>query len=636
MPLRPLLLLTALALALPAAAETQRRYATDVTGDFILIGNTLGQTCGSPRPTVGTVGACVERSRLADLSPDLFWRAETSSAVANVSVTPDRMRSTAMLTLPTDARIKRAYLYWWGEVDDVVADADVVLERPGVALSTFTATRSDASVQLNVDAVQPTYAETLNYLSVTDVSSFVATHGSGPYRVSGVGAHPLNDNFNIAYAGWAIVVIYERPGDPPRNIALFDGLERAVSGTVGVSLSGFQVPQAMFDGKLGVVGLDGEIDGAQLRFGPGVLSSADALSNALNPANRFFNGTRSYLGRAVSTAGDLPRTTGAPNSLGGVDFDVVDVTARLTPGQTAAHAEIAAGPNDGIASLIWVISLTTFRPDLEDLEKSVVDLNGGVFEVGDELEYSVRLHNRGNDAATEVVLSDVLPPGLAYQAGTLTLTSSATSGALTDAAGDDAGEYDAASRTVRIRLGQGATAAQGGRIPVGEGATLRFRARIEVGSGGLFIANQASVVAGGTGGAPPTTTLSDGVAVLPGDQATVFAVEPEALVDAGTIDDAGFDDAGLVDAGFLEDAEALPDAVANADALPAADATTPDSGARADAGLVVADAGLPVEPTGCSCQGSPGPTFLTALSTLWLMRRARRRDKDPKKSAHPE
>ena len=108
MSLRPLLLVIALSVALPAQAETQRRYATDVTGDFILIGNTLGQTCGSPRPTVGTVGTCVERSRLPDLSPDLFWRAETSSAVANVNVTPDRMRSTAMLSLPASARIKRA------------------------------------------------------------------------------------------------------------------------------------------------------------------------------------------------------------------------------------------------------------------------------------------------------------------------------------------------------------------------------------------------------------------------------------------------------------------------------------------------------------------------------------------------
>ena len=90
-----LLTLIALAFTFPAGAETLRRYATDVTGDFILIGNTLGQTCGSPRPTVGTVGQCVERSRFPDLSPDLFWRAETSSAVADLSVTPGRLRSAA-------------------------------------------------------------------------------------------------------------------------------------------------------------------------------------------------------------------------------------------------------------------------------------------------------------------------------------------------------------------------------------------------------------------------------------------------------------------------------------------------------------------------------------------------------------
>jgi hypothetical protein len=106
------------------------------------------------------------------------------------------------------------------------------------------------------------------------------------------------------------VVIYERPSDPVRNITLFDGIDRVVGGTVAVSLTDFRVPNAGFDGKLGVVGLDGELPGAQLRFGVGRLTAANALSNAQNPANSFFNGSRSFLGQAVSVVGDLPQTTG--------------------------------------------------------------------------------------------------------------------------------------------------------------------------------------------------------------------------------------------------------------------------------------------------------------------------------------
>lgn len=605
----------------PALAATELRFATDVRGDFILIGNTLGHSCATRAPVVGTVGRCVERSRFPDLSPDLFWRAGTSSATADASVTPDRMRSTAVLAVPPGATVRQAYLYWWGEVDDVAPDPDVILERPGVQVATFTATRSDSVVQVNVDAVQPTYAETLDYLSVTDVTDFVVVHGSGPYRVSGVGAHPLADNFNIAYAGWALVVIYERASDPLRNITLFDGIDRVVGGTVAVSLTDFRVPNAGFDGKLGVVGLDGELPGAQLRFGVGRLTAANALSNAQNPANAFFNGSRSFLGQAVSVAGDLPQTTGAAGSLGGVDFDVVDVTSRLTAGQTTARAEVAAGTGDGIQSMLWMLSVTTIRPDLRGSTKTVIDLDGGDVLDGDTLEYTVRLANRGNDDAIDVVLADVLPPELQYVPGSLSVTSSAASGILTDSVGDDAGEYDAAARTVRVRLGRMASGAQGGRIPPGEAATVRFRAVVSTGRAGGQVANQASVVFAGASGAPSETVLSDGDAQLRGDQPTVVQAAATPEVDAGFVDtglaDAGEADAepvadaepaldaGEVDAAPSVDAEVAVDAAPSVDAAATADAspTRPDATSTArDGAAPPPDAGLEVVNNGCGCE----------------------------------
>jgi uncharacterized repeat protein (TIGR01451 family) len=609
-----LLPLLSLLAPVPAFAATELRFATDVRGDFILIGNTLGHSCATRAPVVGTVGRCVERSRFPDLSPDLFWRAGTSSAAADASVTPDRMRSTAVLAVPPGATVRQAYLYWWGEVDDVAPDPDVVLERPGVQVATFTATRSDSAVQVNADAVQPTYAETLDYLSVTDVTDFVVLHGSGPYRVSGVGAHPLADNFNIAYAGWALVVIYERPSDPLRNITLFDGLERVVGGTVAVSLTDFRVPNAGFDGKLGVVGVDGELPGAQLRFGVGRLTAANALSNAQNPANSFFNGSRSFLGQAVSVAGDLPQTTGAAGSLGGVDFDVVDVTSRLTAGQTTARAEVAAGTGDGIQSMLWMLSVATIRPDLSNTTKTVVDLDGGEVLDGDTLEYTVRLANRGNDDAIDVVLADVLPLELQFVAGSLSVTSSAATGILTDSVGDDAGEYDAASRTVRVRLGRTASGTQGGRIPPGEAATVRFRAVVSTGRAGGRVENQASVVFAGASGSPSETVRSDGDALLRGDQSTVVQVAESPEVDAGFVD-TGFADAGETDAEPAVDAAPAVDAEPAVDAAPPPDAEASADAEVMDAPMARADAtpradaasardaeALPEPPdTGCGC-----------------------------------
>jgi uncharacterized repeat protein (TIGR01451 family) len=593
---------------------------------------------------VGTVGRCVERSRFPDLSPDLFWRAETSSATADASVTPARMRSTAVLTIPAGASVRRAYLYWWGEVDDVAADPDVVLERPGIPPMTFTATRSDAVVQVNADAVQPTYAETLNYLSVTEVTEYVSFHGSGPYRVSGVGAHPLADNFNIAYAGWAIVVVYERASDPLRNVTLFDGLERVVGGTVAVALTDFRVPTSGFDGKLGIVGLDGELAGSQLRFGSGRLTAADALSNAQNPANNFFNGSRSYLGAAVTTAGDLPQTTGGPGSLGGTDFDVVDVTARLTAGQTSARAEVAAAANDGIQSMIWVLSITTIRPDLSDATKTVVDLNGGAVLDGDVLEYTVRASNIGNDDAIDTVLTDVLPAGLSYLPGSLSVTSSAATGPLTDALGDDAGGYDAAARAVTVSLGTGAASGRGGRLPPSAAATVRFRATVATGRAGGVVDNQAELAAAGASGAPRAAVRTDGDPTQRGAQPTRVVVQPTPEVDAGFADAAAEDAAEPVDAGFVdatsEDAAALEDAAPLADADPAPDTSPlPDAATSLDAAVtardaaLAVDAGEPVEDPGCGCATARrGPHTAAALEAAslaaaclgWARRRRRR------------
>ncbi|MEQ8981437.1 MAG: DUF11 domain-containing protein, partial [Deltaproteobacteria bacterium] len=483
---------TALAIVLltgVASAQTGPRRIVDVTGDFGIIGNVLGRHCADVAPLVGDVMGCVERNSFPDVSPDLYWRSETSSAAADVSVTPDRMRSTAVLEMPSGARLLHAYLYWWANTLDTDADVEVTVDRPGAAPFTATATASHTFVQVNDNAVMPIYATTLHYLAVADVTGIVAAYGDGPYRIADLSAHPLDDVFNLSQAGWALVVVYARDGDPPRHVALYDGIERIVASAVEIELDGLIVPNAGFDGKLAIVGLDGEVNGAQLRFGQSPLGPGDAISNAVNPINRFFNGTRSYFGVAQSVVGDLPQASGMPNSFAGTDIDVVDITSRLSPGQTSATAGIAAGPNDGIESLVWVASISTYKPDLEDAAKTVVDENGGVFEVGDVVEYTVTFTNNGNDRALDVTLTDALEPGLTYVPESMTVTSTAFSGPATDAAGDDPAAYDASSRTLSLALAT---------LDVGASATLTFRATLDQPGP---ISNQATIGARGEGGA---------------------------------------------------------------------------------------------------------------------------------------
>ena len=136
------------------------------------------------------------------------------------------------------------------------------------------------------------------------------------------------------------------------------------------TLSGFLVPNAGFDAKLGVVTYEGDdqLTGDSLSW------NGTALSDALNPANNFFNGTRSRLGVAVSNTGDLPQLTGGARSMSGMDLDVVDVTSRVSQGQTSAT--ITASTNLDFYLLgAFVTSISTYKPDFSGATKTVADLN---------------------------------------------------------------------------------------------------------------------------------------------------------------------------------------------------------------------------------------------------------------------
>jgi len=486
-----------------AGAAPVKRKAVDILGDFAMVGNTFAHNCGDKAPVVGTVTSCTDT--FTDASPDVYWQAEATTATAGPLVTPAASRTTAMLSMPSGARVEYATLYWFGTA--AAADKDCTFERPGGPSTSVTADSSYQGVASNPAAVKPANKTLTQFLSGADVTDFVAAQGSGAYRVSGVDGPALDDNHGAAERGWALVVFYEAPGAAPHNLVLFEGIDGILGGTVSVPLSGFKVP-TVFSGKLGIVGIDGEVAGASLRFGVPPLGAGNLLSDALNPSTFFFNGTRSWLGQPVSVAGDLPQASGQAGSFGGIDMDVVDVTAQLKAGQTSAEAQISAGPGDGIINFIWVTSVTTLAPVLTAAKK-VKDENGGAVVPGDILEYSVTVTNKGNDPSADTVFEDTLSSGLEFVAGSLKVSSGSATTTLTDATGDDAGEYTGASKKLVVRLGTGASATQGGSVAPSESVTVTFRAKVAAGTEGTTLANQAAVTAKGQSGAAAATIQSD-------------------------------------------------------------------------------------------------------------------------------
>jgi len=505
-----------------AGAAPTLRMQVIQHGDFVLVGNTLGHDCaaGTPAPVTGSVMNC--GSNLEDSAPDVFWRSDapaSGQAQANGMFTVAQARSTAILVLPPGAQVTHAWLYWAAATSAAGnIDTFVTVERPGAG-----------GFSAPVTAQQSWTGNNNAYASMADVTALVSANGSGAYRVSGVDAAALSNlaNDNV-FAAWWMVVLYERASDPLRSLAVYDGLDAVANGApADITLAGFLVPQSGYTARLGVVALEGDntITGDQLAFN-GVV-----LANAQNPANNFFNGTRSHLGAAVSTIGDLPQLTGGPQSMSGIDMDVVDVTAQVGPGQTAATVH-ASSSGDAYHLANMIVAIDTFLPQFGASTMSVTDLDGGALMPGDTLQYTIRVVNDGNDAATGTWLEHVLPAELSYVPGSLQVTDGPGAGAKTDAAGDDQAEYVAAGHKIVARLGVGADASQGGMLAVNSETTFRFRAVVGNANACTWhasVATEATLRAVGQLGGATVEMATDGDAATPGQQPTQVSVDVDCL-----------------------------------------------------------------------------------------------------------
>ena len=511
-------------LASNAHAAPALRVQVDQRGDFVLLGNALGYECSNPvAPIVGTVGACGTAATLTDSAPDIYWRADSpmaGQAEANTGITAANARTTAMLVIPAGATITHAYLYWGAGAFAAPPDTLVTLDREGGFSADVTSIQSFAS------------GNPSRYQSVADVTSIVQANGPGAYRVGGVDGPPLvSVNNSNNFAAWWMVVFYQLASDPVRNLALFDGLDPVATGlSADATLSGFLVPNAGFDAKLGVVAYEGDPStGDQMTFNGAV------LSNALNPASNFFNGTRSTLGVPVHFPGDLPEMPGTATSMQSIDIDVIDVTANLTAGQTSAPIQ-ATTSSDVLFLAGFVTSISTVKPDFGGATKTAMDLNGGLVLPGDTIEYTISAGNAGNDAAINVVMTDVIPAGVTYVPGSLQITQGANAGAKTDMSADDQGDYDTTTKTVTVRLGAGANATMGGTMALNEATTVVFRVTVDANAAGP-IKNQAKINAAGQLGASATDTPTDGNgagAGSPPTQIMVVGCETDAQCSAPT------------------------------------------------------------------------------------------------------
>ncbi|MEU8657669.1 beta strand repeat-containing protein [Actinoplanes philippinensis] len=167
---------------------------------------------------------------------------------------------------------------------------------------------------------------------------------------------------------------------------------------------------------------------------------------------------------------------------------------------------------------------------------SVVNTSGATTaNVGDTLTYTVTTRNDGGTPANLAAITDTLPAGTTYVPGSLRSVTGATTIKPTDAAGDDTGEYVSGTRTVKLRVGSGATGSAGGTLAPGESQTLTYQVLVGSSIANTTLDNDATatyteVV---TNTSPTSTSNTAAMTVNPAADLSVTAALAGTAVVAG-------------------------------------------------------------------------------------------------------
>ncbi len=477
-------------------------YTANVTGDVIVRGNTL-ETCKAGTTQAQTGGlTCAAAQTGGSQQNNNYFMDYVDADGTTGNTTFDS--SSATVTVPAGATVLYAGLSWGattgaGSLTGYSALTGVA--APNASL------RNKAKLKVPGASDYTTVTSTTDdlngpsYQSFVDVTAAVKAAGSGSYTVADVQAGTGGGN----YAGWSLAVAFSDVTLPARNLVIFTGYNQVstTNASVDIPVSGFTTPAVgAVTTKVGVVAYEGDKGSA----GDGMSIGGTSLYNTLNPVLDVFNSTVTDLNVAVTD-----RTPSYANLLG-FDIDRLDATGALANGSTSTVVHLTTNAET------YYPGMLTFATDLYSsaltATKTVTDVNGGTVSRSDRLNYSVVVRNGGGDGASLTTLTDVVPAGTSYVAGSLTVGGVA----VTDAAGDDTG--DVTSGNVSARLGVGATGTTGGVLAPQATATVTFGVTVfSTAADGFAVVNTATFtnrdVTTGVGYSGGSNTLTSSVVVPP-------------------------------------------------------------------------------------------------------------------------
>ena len=448
------------------------RYTTNDTGDITFAANTLMTAPASDPAAVNAQNGV--GSKVANNDFQMTY--------VDVDSDPTTFNSSRSdLVMPAGSQVLFAGLYWGARTSGTTLNAATALRNtvkfmtPGGAYQNLTGSLVGSNGN--------------DYQSFKDVTSLVAGTGAGTYTLANVQAQK---DKNDLYAGWSLVVAYRAPGEPARNLTVFDGYGSVAATpssdkSVDIQIDGFKAPlQGPVNATLGFIAYEGDLG----KTGDTVKFDGKSLSNPANPVSDFFNSTISNRGALVST-----KNPDYVNQLG-YDADLIEANGIIKNGATKATITMTTGGETYYPGVV-TSAIELFAPEVT-VVKSVVDENGGDVVAGDVLTYTMTVANDATalDNAINVLLQDAIPTGTTYKSNSLKVTAGANPGSKTDAADGDQAQFVSGTSTVQFQLGTGAggSGTSGGSLAPGQSTTVTFQVTVNAGLPPLtLIENTANV-----------------------------------------------------------------------------------------------------------------------------------------------
>lgn len=306
----------------------------------------------------------------------------TGSSVCDVLKANKAINKT-LSGIPAGATVKAARLYWAGSSS--TPDYQVTFDG-----KTINAERKFTSA-----------TNGYNYFGgVADVTAIVKAKGNGSYSFKDLTITNGSPYCAVegVLGGFALLVIYERTGEPFRVLNIYEGFQYIRYNSLTLALSNFKTPDPLGSatGRVGHITWEGDLslnqDGENLTF------NGYTMTDSLNSAGNQFNSRSNIDGDQYSY---------------GIDFDAYTVgSPKIQAGQTSASTVYSSGQD-----LVLLTAEIVAVPNIPTADLAVSLARSGDPGPDQLMTYTVGLKNNGLYAEPGPVSVRVDLPGMTSLTG---------------------------------------------------------------------------------------------------------------------------------------------------------------------------------------------------------------------------